>query len=1163
MSKLYGSKRGKLRSSVPGLKFNCLLLLMMLALFQLKAGTGLAQKARLTLDKKDAPLIEVMKEIESISDYRFFYSRDEVDLYKTVDISVRNAPAERVFDKMFLPNAIDYEVIVRQVILKSSARVETYSASIKEEVAQMVQQQFRVTGKVVDKNGDPLPGATVLEKGTTNGTQTNLNGEFSLALDDLDAILVCSYIGFETREISVNGQQTIDITLNEAITGLDEVVVIGFGTKKASELVSAVSQVSAEELHVKERPLTNVQSALLGSVVGLNGSYGSGTPGSAPGLSIRGPSSLNPTSMLIIIDGFEGALSDLNPQDIESVSVLKDAAAVAVYGARGANGVMLVTTKNTRRNERMKIEYNYNHSIQKPSRLADMLNSVELMEFTNVAAGEGNEVYDEHDLELARSGFYPETNWAEEMYNKNVGQESHNLSVSGGSEKTGYLLNAGYLTQDGLVIGSDNFKRMNLRLKVDTDITDWFSTGVNALITNRVTTSTPAIGSNNIRGLPFYPVRTSDGYWVDKGSAGEPNPVARAASGSFTKNNRDATNVQLYAKVRPIRGLEFEQRISFIKDNVNVRDWTNVYDYVTLDRTDIDSYTNPDSPNRIYTRGSAEARTLNLSATTGYVLRTFSTLNYNFEKADHSFGALLGFQSEMGEREGFSAGRMNFLLDNVIDLQLGQSPNVNIVDVDPGKTGKDPLGTTSFRGDNATTLSYFGRFNYSYQGKYLVETSFRVDGSSNFLANNRYGFFPAAAVGWNVASEPFMANVRSVDQLKLRASYGQAGDDSGVGRRVVQLVNVDVTGYPFNGQIQPSLFLGSPASRHLKWETATTLNLGMDLSLWRGKFQIAAEYFTTDRDDILDEVLTPREFGFGNVPANLYSVRSWGWELEAIHRNKAGAFDYWISGNISNYDNRITDVAGRESIDFAVGQSINDRLGFETIGFFTSQEDINSYVGPDGTTPVNQSNVGGSYVGGYKFKDQLTVDTDGDGVPDQGDGVINPEDRVILDRNAARNLNVGFNLGVRFKGFSLSARFYGTFDNDQWWSGADAHEPFLNAANVFSFMTDYWRTDNPDAIFPKPLGTGIQNYNSNVSHLLLDNEFVKLQNITLSYDFKETLLRDVSFFRNLNMILSVENIGTIWSNSPAFKYGWDPELGVGNLDYPLPTTFSLGVNVGF
>jgi len=1135
--------------SLYGLKMKCTLLLLLVAIIQLKAGSGHAQDMKITLKIKNVSLIEAIDKIEEVSEYRFFYSKEDLNLSKRVTLDAQEQSIESVLQSLLIKSEISYKVMGNQVILT----VSEGDPSPQTKTDNIEKVSVLISGKVTDEEGQPLPGVNVQIKGTSIGTVTDIDGNYKITVPDAESVLIFSSIGYLNEEITVGDRSQVDLVMFPDIQSLEEIVVVGYGTQKSSEVVSAISQVSGEDLQVEKRPLTSVQSSLLGSVPGLRGANINGSPGAVPNLSIRGNSTLNSTSPLVIIDGFEGSLTDINPQSIESISVLKDAAAVSVYGARGANGVLLVTTKNTDRNKRITTSYNFSHSVQKSSSLPSLLNSESYMQYVNTAAGIGNEIYDDSSLELARSGFYPETAWAEELYKNSANQQSHNLSVSGGSEKTGYLLSAGYLSQDGLVIGSDNFKRLNLRVKVDTDITDWLTTGVNTLISNRVRTQIPTLGSDNIRGLPFYPVRSEDGLWVDKGTPGEANPVALAASGSFTKADRDAVNMQLYAKINPLKNLVFEERVSIIKANENTRVWNNVYDYVSLDATDPDSYTNTESINRSYATGSPDARSLQLISAQGYTLRTLSTLNYKLENEINSASLLLGFQSETGESESFQAGRTGFLLDNIIDMDQGQIPS----------TIGGGIGNTSTRGGNATTLSYFGRFNYAFLSKYLFEASFRVDGSSFFLDNNRYGFFPSVAVGWDVAGENFMQNIELIDQLKFRASYGQTGDDSGVGARAIQLAIIDVTGYPIGGQIQPRIYLGQTTNEDLKWETATTLNIGLDASLWKGKLQFALEYFNTNRDDILDEVLTPIEFGFGNVPANLYSVKSWGWELEATHRNRIGLINYWVSGNLSAYDNEITDVAGRESINFAVGQSINDRLGYETDGFFDSQEEIDNYTSADGAGPIDHSNVGGAYVGGYKYVDQLTIDTDGDGEPDAADGAITPDDRVILDENSATNWFAGLNMGINYRGLSLSARFYGVLDNNQWWNNADAHEPFLNSSNVYEYMLDYWSPENPDAIFPAPQGTGIQAYNANVSHLIRNNEYVKLQNITLSYSFSTSMIERLRFVQGLDLSLSVENLGTVWTNSPAYEYGWDPELGVGNVDYPLPLTTSFGLNIKF
>jgi TonB-linked SusC/RagA family outer membrane protein len=753
---------------------------------------------------------------------------------------------------------------------------------------------------------------------------------------------------------------------------------------------------------------------------------------------------------------------------------------------------------------------------------------------------------------LANRGFYPDTQWQEELYKSSAPQYLHNLSVTGGSEKVGYLLNASALTQEGLVLGSDNFKRRNFRIKVDADLNDWLTVGTNTVITNRITTTTPAIGNSNLLGLPFFPVRRADGLWVDKGSPGTPNPIAQATSGSFTKTVRDAINMQLYAKVSPLKGLTIEERVSIVKNNTNVRDWNDVYDFITLDEPDPNTYTAaPNSGN--FAAGSAEARSLRLSASSGWSLKTLTKLNYEHNFGDHAFDLLLGFQSEDGESENVSATRNNFPLGSrIIDLKRGLEIQ--------------GLGNSSSRVARPRYLSYFGRLNYDFKGGvYNLSFSFRYDGSSNFLDDRQFEFFPAIGGAWNIGDESFLDNVGFIDKLKLRASYGLSGDDRGVGPSVRQLVNFNVNGYPIGGVVAPSASLGQIASRDLQWETSEVFNVGLDFSLWQGLLEVKSDYFINNRKDILDLVLVPVEFGFGNVPANLYDVKSWGWELEATHNNKIGNVDYFISANITDYDNEITDLNGLEQPNFAVGQSINDRFGYVTDGFFDNQAEIDANVGSDGVTPIDQSNVtpGGAQIGRLKYVDQLTVDTDGDGIPDAGDGIINTDDRVILTRNSAANLNIGMSLGASYKGLSLSARLYGSLDRDQWWNNADAHEPFLNGTNAFAHQLNYWSPENPNAFFPKPEGVGIQQYDSAVSHFIRNNEFIKLQNVTLSYDLDKKTLDKLKFIRALRLTCSVENVGTLWTNSPVRKYGWDPELGVGTVRYPQPVITSLSDNVKF
>ncbi|MBU2998009.1 SusC/RagA family TonB-linked outer membrane protein [Cellulophaga baltica] len=1021
--------------------------------------------------------------------------------------------------------------------------------------------QSQISGTVLDNNGQPLPGVNIVEKGTSNGMQTDFDGNFTLTISNSDAVLVVSYLGYKTKEVSVSSQTELSIVLEEDVAALDEVVVVGFGTQNSSKVVSSVVQVTNEELNLEKRPVTNGYSALVGSAPGLVMTNNNGSPGAIPSVQIRGTSTIGDASdVLVIIDNFEGSLSDINPQDIESVSVLKDASAVAIYGARGANGVLLVTTKKASRNKETTVSYNAVSSIQTTPRLQQTVNSIEYMEFQNdIAPG----TWSEESLALANSGFYPDTNWIEETFESSAVQQSHSLTLSGGSEKTGFLMTGSYLTQEGLALGEDKFERLNLRLKIDTDINSWLNIGTNTLLSNRTDKSVTVVSGGNTRGLPFYPVKTVDDLWVSNGTADGANPVASASSGSFSESDLDRINVQLYAKLTPIKGLTFEERVSYIKSNEYAREWTNPFSSVSIDPTDPDSYTNPDSENRDYFIASTDERVLEVASLKSHEFRSLTSLTYEFEKGKHYAKAFLAVQTESGESETLSASRTGFLFDNIISLNQGEIVN--------DSNDYDGLGNTEVRNGNEKTLSYIGRLNYSFADKYLIEAAFRRDGSSYFTDENKWGFFPSVAIGWVASRENFFENVDFVDLLKLRASYGSAGSDGTLGSVTQQLVTYDASGYPLGGVSNARLGVDDFVNQDLIWETSTILNIGLDASFFNRKLSFEAEYFVNNRKDILDNISsTAYEYGFGDAQGNPYDVRSWGWDLNVNHKNKIGKIGYTIGANISNYDNKVTYIQdGAETNTLQEGLSVNNRFGYQVDGFFDTQEEIDTYTTADGTL-IDQSDVStsldnsvGTYLGGFKYIDQLTIDSDGDGVMDTADGVIDSDDRVTIDDNNDRNWNVGFNLGVTYENLSLSARFYGSFDNNQYWNAANVVDPFLGGGVPWSYQLDYWSETNTNPLVPRPISTSNESYNSAIDYYIVDAEFVKLQNITLNYDFSQKLLQNISFIKSLNIYLSMENVGVVWTNSPVYEHGWDPELGINTIDYPLPFTTAIGLNVKF
>ena len=1100
-----------------------------------------SQETKLSMKLIDVSVQDVIREIENKTDFFFLYQDEVFEEDQKVTIDVENKSLDEVLAELEKQTSVKVEVAEHQIILKSVPTLRTAFS----------QQKTRtVTGVVSDVNGEPIPGAAVMVVGSTTGTVTDLDGNFHLTIPEGAETLQVSFVGMETQQISIGNKSEFVVVLESALTDIDEVVVVGYGTQKSSAVVSSVAQVSSQELNVEQRPVTNIASSLAGAIPGLVVTTNSGSPGSSPTLTVRGTSTTNDNDAdaLVIIDNFEGSLSDIDPQTIESVTVLKDASAVAIYGARGANGVILVTTKNTGRNKRASVSYNFNASLQFQPSVGELVNSYEYMSYQNeIDTYWGDEAtWDDTALGYAKDGWYPDTDWADELYESGVMQQSHNLTITGGSDNTGYLLSAGYLQQDGLAVGSDYYKRYNLRLKIDSDITDWLTVGANALISNEIDKNVVTISGNNLRGLPMYPVISDDGYWVDNGTGGGYNVVAEASCGSFDKTDQDRYNVQMYLRLKPIKGLTFEENVSVIKTNYNNRDWDDVYDIVSLDANDIDSYTNPDSENRTYYYGDSDARALYMNTYQGKTIKTLSSVTYDFQRGNHTAKAFAAMQTESGEADLWGAGVEGFTFDNVISLDQGDDATDN-----SGYSN----GVYESRGGNSTTLSFFGRLNYSFADKYLIEGTFRADASSYFTESNKWGYFPSAALGWVASRENFMSDVNWIQLLKLRASYGSTGDDGNLGSVTQQLVAFSSSGYPIGGNEASQIYVSSFVNENLKWETSTILNMGVDASLFDGKFQFEYDYFINNRTDILDEISsTAYEYGFGDYDGNPYSVRSWGWELNATYKNRINDFGYQISGNISWYDNKLTEVTeDAQSDNFQEGQSVNDRYGYETDGFFDNQDEIDNNFASDGVTLIDQS-IDDAHIGGFKYVDQ------------NDDGIINSDDRVILEDNSDRNWNLGLNLSVNYKNFTLSTRLYGALYRKQWLNSSFSAMPFLGGGAPFKYMLDSWSESNPDALFPFPESSSaaVLSYATNVDRFIIDSEYIKCKNITLNYDFGKGILNKFrGAVKSMNMYVSAENVGVIWTNNPLHDDGWDPESGMGSITYPMPFTLAVGLNVKF
>ena len=1035
-----------------------------------------------------------------------------------------------------------------------------------------------ISGIITNTEGETIIGATVQIKNTEIGTITDIDGKFSISISDSAKTLVVRYIGYEELEVEIGLQSNFMLVLQESAQALKEVVVVGYGKQENNRVSSAIQQVKSEDLELDRRPVSTIESGLVGSIPGLILNQNSGQLGADVGIQVRSIGTLNNNNALILVDGIETSIQNINPNDIQAVTVLKDASATAIYGARGANGVVLITTKETKRGERISATFNANFSWQNPNNTAELLTAKQYMDAFNSAVL--NETfrlnpnttnftfpYSTEDLNRAASGFYPETNWVEELYNETAIQHNYNLGLQGGSENVGYLLNVGYLNQAGTSQGPDNLERISLRLKVDADINDWFTVGVNAYNANRTLENLPLSTNSGLRGQPFYPVQLTSGEfagtYVFKGStSNEENPIAKVNSGSFDRNISDELNLQLYGILKPFKDFSIEGRVSYIKRHGARTIWDNPYEYIILDEEDL-------SPVGIPVPFTTSDRSLNELRSTSRSINTWILAKYEKSLREvHHLNILLGSQGQSGEAESIVAGRQGFILPNLQNLNLGVEPDPSL-----------PFGNTGDFIANPSTFSYFGRITYDFDRRFLAEFSFRADASSNFI-KDKWGYFPAVAAGWNLHEEQLLRSFRNLDILKIRASWGINGDDNILNASNREVVNFNPSGIGFGGATQPTILLNNSINPNLTWETSEKINVGLELTLWRGKLSLTADYFVDYRKDLIALVQTSVSSGTtfidedgnitGGILDNVYDAKSWGTEIVLSHQSKIGALGINAGLNFSYYNSELTEgptILNSDRI-LQVGLPISGSFyGYETSAYFNTADDFNNWVNANGEI-IDQSIVvsqgtDGKYVGGYRFVDQATIDTNGDGIADTPDGIINDEDRVVLLNNPIDNYQIGATIGFTYKNFSISGRIYGVLRGFEWINESQNINAFTSSGVApFLYQIDTWTVDNTDALFSQSYANA-RPYAQDVSGLIIEKDFIKIKNVNFSYSFSQDFLNKQGFIKDLNLYVSLENLGVLWTNYALHEYGFDPEFGSNGFAYPESIKTSIGANIRF
>ena len=987
-----------------------------------------------------------------------------------------------------------------------------------------------VSGTVVDENGETLPGVNVLEKGTTNGTTTTANGEFNLEVQNENSILVFSFIGYTSQEIRVGNQTSIHVSMEPDIETLQEVVVVGYGEQKKATLTGSVANIKGGE--IAKSPSINVSTSLQGKLPGLVVNQRTGTPGSENlDILIRGRSTLNDNGILIVIDGVpRGNLEDLNPNDIESISVLKDASA-AIYGSRAANGVILVTTKQGSKGA-PSFTLTYNYAMNQPTQNPKMMDAATFAETYNEAefyrqgrpSSGFTPFFSDAEVQKYRDGsdpiLYPNTDWVKATTRNWAHQQNVNLQAIGGSDNVRYMLSFGRSDQEGNYINKpDHYTRYNTRVNVNADITDNLTVGANlsGIIADRnASNGTDFI--DILQGNPTLPAVYPNGLLA----------AGRFRSSSLLSNQRgfqdyNSTPIQTTFtgsyKVPFVNGLSLDASFNYDLNNSFSKNFSKPATYYEYN-------VGTGEFDRKETQTTIELTDRYSKSTTSL---TNFRINYSTTIAgDHNIKAMVGAEQERNHNSNASAYRKNFVSSAI--------PQINV-----GSSSADDQSNSGSAGEDARN-SLFGRLNYDYQSKYLAEVLFRYDGSENFPAGNRYAFLPAISAGWRISEENFMDNLPFVNELKLRASYGQTGNDRVNSFQYLQAYQFGQN-YVFGGGDYPGIyssFLPNPA---ITWEVSKKLDVGLDATLWDRLLGFEFTVFKENRSNILvaRNLSVAQIFGFPQLPTeNIGEVDSHGYELTLTHQHNIRDVKYTINANVSFARSNIVfmdEVPPAEAYQAKTGHTIESNLYYKSDGIFNTQEEYDAYPHASGTQ-----------LGDIKIVDV------------NGDGKINGDDRIRIDQSATPEYVFGLTSNFQYKGFDLTLFFQGqtsvvsNVGGNGFGDVTDFADPDLNN-NVALRAENRWTVDN-QAGATKPRSDSYENLVSDF--WLLDATFVRLKNLELGYSLGRDIASKVGL-KDIRVFVSGTNLLT-WSKDIKFR---DPEIGGGFATYPPLRILNFGANIKF
>ncbi|WP_158712682.1 TonB-dependent receptor [Parabacteroides pacaensis] len=1071
-----------------------------------------SQKTKLSIDVQNRSIKEILFQIENQSGFRFIYESGKINLDKKVSIHAEDQTVDVILKQLFEKEGVKYVVTENNLILINPSGESNGNNAT---VATSLQGIKRISGVVKDETGEPVVGANVVEKGTMNGTVTDVDGKYSLNIAE-NATLLISYIGYIPTEIPVRNKSFIVVHLKENTEVLEEVVVVGYGVQKKENLTGAVSAVMGKEL--TKRPVGQTSLALQGIAPGVTITQGSGQPGQDAGtIRIRGIGTLNDSNPLVLVDGTAMDLNSVDPNIIESVSILKDAASSSIYGSRAANGVILITTKRAQ-NQEFSVSYNGYAGWQTPTDLPDKVGAIDHMVMLNEAYQNvgRSPLYSDPYIQEYRQNMasdpdhYPNVDWQKAVYNKYAFQQNHFFTLNGGTEKMKLLAAIGYYDQRGITPNTD-YNRFTARLNSDIQFTNRFSAKLDMYLKYN-TQKTPGRGINDViywinRTPSVYPDVLSNGKYA-VGWDGD-NVLAFAKDGGFAKTKMPSASINMALSYQFTDYLKADVSYTPIyQNNISTTFNKSVKTYYADGEL---AYTKP-GKSALY-----EHRSWNLS-------HDFKAL-VNFDKTfgKHDVKVLAGFQWESGLDDFIDASRDTYIFPQYPKLNAGGSDNQK----------------ASGSGSEYALASFFGRINYNYRGKYLLEANIRYDGSSHFDIGHKWGVFPSFSGGWRISEESFWEPLRKVvDNAKLRVSWGQLGNQN-IGNYAFASV-VSYSSYIIGGQPVTSGAINDMANSTISWEKTEMLDFGIDLQFF-SKLSASFDYYNKKTSDILWKLNVPLIIGLNPTYQNAAKVSNKGWDLELRWNDRIADFTYGASFILSDVRNKVIDLKGISMTGLTVnreGYPINSIYGLEATGFI-SKDDYNA----DGTYKY-ATQFGAFALGDIKYKNQ------------NGDDVINNEDEVIIGNTVPR-FTYGLNLNAGWKGFDFSMFWQGVGKVDGYLN-KQATMPFYWGASALEMHKDHWTETNPNTRFPR-LAFNETNNEQNSSFWVANAAYLRLKNVTLGYTLPKKVTDKIKF-SHVRLYVSGQNLLSIDN----FWDGFDVEAPVGDgAYYPQVKVFTIGLDVKF